>query len=119
MQRIQCIQLLHNYYVLHCVTLLCIPPNPPLEPRHSAVPKLEALILGAQTYKNLWKINKFGLLGFLGLQEGLKMAPRRPKTAQAGSRTAQDGPKEAHEAPKTAQEGPNRTPKSASRGQNC
>eukprot|EP00959_Pyramimonas_sp_CCMP1952_P210502 4405133-Pyramimonas_sp.AAC.1 len=44
------------------------------------------------------------------------MAPRRPKTAQAGSRTAQDGPKGPHEASKTAQEGPKRTPKSASRG---
>ena len=94
------------------------PPNPPLEPRHTADPNLEALILGPQTYKNLWKINKFGLLGLWGVQEGLKMAQDCAKTVQYGPKKAQYGPKRAHEASKTAQEGPKRTPKSTSRSQN-
>ena len=81
---------------------------PPLEPRHTADPKLEALILGLIPYKNHWKMNKFGLLGLLGFQEGLKMAQDGPKTAPT---TAQDGPMSAHEAPKTAPEGPKRTPR--------
>ena len=72
---------------------------------------------GPTTYKNLWKINKFGLLGLLGLQEGFKTAQDGPKAAQDGPKTAQDGPKRAHEAPKKVQEGPKRTPESASGGQ--
>ena len=89
------------------------PLTPPPESRHIRRPKVEGPFWGPKTYKNIWKINKFGLLGLLGLQEGFKTAQDGPKAAQDGPKTAQDGPK--REKKKTAQEGPENAHKSASR----
>ena len=102
MQRIQCIQWLHNCYVLYCVTLLCLPPNTPLESRHSAVPKWWPPFGWPKTYENVLEINDLGMLALLGVQQGLKRLPDGPKTPQDGLKTAQDGPKRVQKAPKKA-----------------
>ena len=124
MQRIQCIQRLHNCDILYCVTLLYLPLTPPRghatsvdPPRHFRRPKGGGPLLGIKTYKNLWKIDDLGFLGLLGVQEGEKTGQDGLQTGEDGPKTAQDGPKRAHEAPKKVQDGPKRTPESASGGQ--
>ena len=90
-------------YLLHiilCYIIMSPPLTPPPESRHIHRPNLTHPLLGPKTIQDLWKINKFGFLGLLGLQEGLKMAQDGPKTAQDGPRWPQEGPRGPKDGPR-------------------